>query len=98
MQSWREVSCSAGLRPTDRRNHRVADILHPFGQAVGLDLREAGVTKVNLDEVSVALVIELPPDRNRLGPKAPVREADDERRPGPQHAGDLAKHRYRLLQ
>src|ERR1700730_5156524 len=97
MQSWREVSCSAGLRPTDHRHHRVANILHPFGQAVGLDLREAGVTKVNLDEVSVPLVIELPPDRNRLGPKAPVLKANDERSPGPQHPGDLMEHGYRLL-
>src|SRR5207247_4799798 len=98
MQSWRGASSSPGLRPPDHRDHRVAEILHPFRQAMGLDLREAGVTKVKLDEVSVTLVIELPPDRNRLCPKAPVREADDERRAGPQHSGDLAEDRHGLLQ
>ena len=62
----KEASSSPGLRPPDHRDHRVAEILHPFGQAMGLDLREAGVTKVKLDEVSVPLVIELPPDGNYL--------------------------------
>src|ERR1700730_13607303 len=97
MQSWRGASSLDGLCPTDYRRHRVADILHPFGQTMGLDPLEPGVTQVNLDEVSVAVVIELPPDRHRLCPKAPVREADDERGIGPQHSGELAEHRHRLL-
>src|SRR4029077_16817767 len=68
----------------DRGDHRVADILHPLAEPMRLDPLEAGVTKVNLAEVRVSLAIELPPDRDRFCPKAPVREADDERRPGPQ--------------
>src|SRR6059058_5643690 len=98
MQSWRGASSSPGLRPPDHRNHRVAEILHPFGQAMGLDLREAGATKVKLDEVSVPLVIELPPDRHRLCPEAPVREADDEGRAGPQRSDEFAEDRHGLLQ
>ena len=55
-----------GTSAADYRRHRVADILHPLSQAMGLDPREAGVTKIELDEASVPLVIELPPDGNYL--------------------------------
>src|ERR1700730_898104 len=98
MQSWRGASSLDGLCPADYRRHRVADVLHPFGQTMGLDPLEPGVTQIELDEVRVAPAIEPPPDGDRLGPKAPVREADDERSARPQHPRDLAEHSHRLLQ
>ena len=43
-------------------------------------------------------VVEGAPDRDRLCPEAAVREANDNRGAGAQHAADLAQHDDRLLQ
>src|SRR3974390_157974 len=86
------------LHPTDHRDHWVAAVPAPLPEAMGLDPRELGVTEVTLDEAGMPLIVERPPDRDGLGPEAPVRKADDERSAGPQHARDLAEHGHRLLQ
>src|SRR6516164_3499620 len=74
----------------DHGDHRVADILDPFGKPVRLDPFEPGMMEIALDEMSVAVIVEGAPDRHGLRPEAAVREADDERRAGPQQTRNLA--------
>src|SRR5271169_741143 len=82
----------------DHRGHRVALVLDPLGQAVGLDLGEAGVAQVVRDELGVPGIVKRSPDRHRLGPEAAVREADSRRAAGPQHPRALAQDLDRALQ
>src|SRR5215472_18304984 len=106
---WRSGSlhCSAPCHLSvslDRRSapdhggYRIAHILHPLRQAMGLDPHEAGMPEVALDEAHVAVIVKRPPNCHRLCPEAPVREADDERRTRTQQARNLAQYCDRLLQ
>src|SRR5260370_737323 len=103
-QLWLTSDGSAALGPTnygsaaDDCDHRVADILDPFGEASGLDRIEACLAEVALDEGGMAAIVEGAPDRDRLGPEAAVREADDDGGTGPQRTPDFAQYRDRPLQ
>src|ERR1051326_9334770 len=83
---------------TEDGEHWISDVLDIFGEHASLDRRKAGVLEIALDEGGVTPVIEGAPDRDRLGPEAAVRKADDNRRAGAQHAAYLPQHRDRLLQ
>src|SRR5439155_17499298 len=56
----------------------------------------AGGFEVAADEREVLLVGRLEPHGDGLGEEAAVRERDDERRPGPQDAADLAEEAQRM--
>src|SRR5579864_2842951 len=56
--------------PSDHRIHRVLLVLDPRCEAAGLDAREPGGLKVELDQARVAVVVEAAPHRHRLGPEA----------------------------
>lgn len=93
-------------RPLHRRAHHGALADHgceriaigAVAEEMRLDQLEAGFAKIVRDERGVAAVIERAPDGDGFGRKTTVREADDDRRAGPEHAGDVGEDLKRALE
>ena len=65
---------------------------------MGLDIGEARMAQILLDQPGVAVIVQRPPHRHRLGPEAAVRKADDNRAAGAQDARRLAQQFDRALE